>query len=240
MHAGRLRVEYAQDAATRAATPRLVAVAQRVNAGARRHNSRGDSADRVYRHHAVDHGEFAPISTKATVARVVASRTGHERHRELDPASTRLVRRTTKWSGAQWIVRRLLDRDVAATRSLALRRRLCQRPADVRALPGQRGRGQPDARFAAFPHLAGLDHRRASARRGFAEVAARLLAAAQPMNRQRIFVWRSRWRSTRAISRSRLARFSYALLAAAVRAELGRELLHRRAMNQPSTPPATS
>ncbi len=174
---GRLQVEYAQDAATRERNAaRLADVAQRVQREVPGATLARDSAGRVT-DIAVDHSEFARLD-EAAIARVVALM-----HAEGMNATVSSIHVNgwfgthDKWSGAQWIVRRLLDRDVAAERERWLyvgdstndQLMFEHFPASVGVANLMR--------FAAQLHTWPAWITAGERGRGFAEVAARLLAA---------------------------------------------------------------
>ncbi len=177
MHAGRLQVEYAQDAATRAHNAaRLVAVAQRVQREVPGATLARDSAGRVT-DIAVDHSEFAHLD-EAAVARVVALMQAEGMNATVSSIHVNgWFGAHDKWSGAQWIVRRLLDRDVAAERARWLyvgdstndQLMFEHFPASVGVANLMR--------FAAQLHTWPAWITAGERGRGFAEVAARLLAA---------------------------------------------------------------
>lgn len=116
MDGDQLRIEYAQGEAERAANAlRLRAAAARVLREVPGTVLARDSAGRVT-DIAVDHGEFAHLD-EPQIERVVAVM-----HAEGMEASVSSIHVNgwygghTKWSGAAWIVRRLLERDLEAER----------------------------------------------------------------------------------------------------------------------------
>ncbi|WP_298827956.1 HAD-IIB family hydrolase [uncultured Piscinibacter sp.] len=111
-----LHVEYAQDDATRSHhAKRLTEVAQRVVREVPGATLSRDSAGRVT-DIAVDHSEFAHLD-EAAVARVVALMKSEGMNATVSSIHVNgWFGEHDKWSGARWIVRRLLDRDVAAER----------------------------------------------------------------------------------------------------------------------------
>lgn len=117
MHEGRLCIEYAQDEPTRTHNARRLAeVAQRVVREVPGATLASDSAGRVT-DIAIDHSEFAHLD-EAAIARVVALM-----HSEGMNATVSSIHVNgwfgdhDKLSGARWIVRRLLGRDVEAERA---------------------------------------------------------------------------------------------------------------------------
>ncbi len=174
---GRLQVEYAQDAATRERNAaRLAEVAQRVQREVPGATLARDSAGRIT-DIAVDHSEFAHLD-EAAIARVVALMQAEGMNATVSSIHVNGWFGThDKWSGAQWIVRRLLGRDVAAERERWLyvgdstndQLMFEHFPASV---------GVANLlRFAAQLHTWPAWITAGERGRGFAEVAARLLAA---------------------------------------------------------------
>jgi HAD superfamily hydrolase (TIGR01484 family) len=117
MHDGaRLRVEYAQDAATRARNAeRLRRVAARVQAEVPGATPARDSAGRVT-DIAIDHAEFARLDA-AAVAQVVALMQAEGMTATVSSIHINgWFGEHDKLSGARWIVRRLFGRDLDAER----------------------------------------------------------------------------------------------------------------------------
>src|SRR5262245_58023699 len=110
--AGELRVEYAQDPATRQANARqLEAVAERVLREVPGATPARDSAGRVT-DIAIDHSEFVRLDAP-TIARVVAIMHGEGMNATVSSIHINgWFGDHTKLSGARWIVRRLLQRDL--------------------------------------------------------------------------------------------------------------------------------
>lgn len=111
---GRLVVEYAQDAATRAANAeRLRAVAARVLAGVPGATLARDSAGRVT-DIAIDHAEFAHLDA-AAIAQVVALMQAEGMQATVSSIHVNgWYGDHDKWSGARWIVQRRLGRALEA------------------------------------------------------------------------------------------------------------------------------
>jgi HAD superfamily hydrolase (TIGR01484 family) len=109
---GRVCIEYAQDDATRQANAgRLREVAQRVLREVPAATLARDSAGRVT-DIAIDHGEFAHLDTP-TIERVVAIMRGEGMNATVSSIHVNgWFGDHTKLSGARWIVRRLLGRDL--------------------------------------------------------------------------------------------------------------------------------
>lgn len=116
MHEGRLRVEYAQDEATRMHNARRLAeVAHRVVREVPGATLARDSAGRVT-DIAIDHSEFAHLDD-AAIARVVALMQSEGMSATVSSIHVNgWFGDHDKLSGARWIVRRLLGRDVEAER----------------------------------------------------------------------------------------------------------------------------
>ena len=116
MRDGRLHTEYAQDEATRSRNARrLAAVAQRVLHELPGTTLARDSAGRVT-DIAVDHGEFAQLD-EARIAQVVALMQSAGMNATVSSIHVNgWFGEHDKLSGARWIVRRLLGRDVEAER----------------------------------------------------------------------------------------------------------------------------
>ncbi len=161
---GKLVTEYAQDESTRAANAvRLEAAAERVLREVPGSTLARDSAGRVT-DIAIDHSEFAHLEP-AQIAQVVAVMRAEGMNATVSSIHVNgWYGEHDKLSGARWIVGRRLGRDARRRdRALGLRRRLDQRPADVRPLPAQRRRRQPAALRRQPDGLAGLPDRAASA-----------------------------------------------------------------------------
>jgi len=111
---GAVRIEYAQDAATRRANARrLQQVARRVLHDVPGSTLARDSGGRVT-DIAVDHSEFASLDA-LTIERVVAIMRGEGMHATVSSIHINgWFGEHSKLSGARWIVRRLLRRDVDA------------------------------------------------------------------------------------------------------------------------------
>ncbi len=116
MHEGALQREYAQDAATRTHNAkRLGEVAQRVLREVPGATLARDSAGRVT-DIAVDHSEFAQLD-EAAIGRVVALMKAEGMNATVSSIHVNGWFGThDKWSGARWIVQRLLARDLEAER----------------------------------------------------------------------------------------------------------------------------
>lgn len=116
MHDGSLRIEYAQDEPTRTHNARRLAeVAQRVLREVPGATLARDSAGRVT-DIAVDHSEFARLDD-ATIARVVALMRSEGMNATVSSIHVNgWFGDHDKLSGARWIVRRRLGRDVDAER----------------------------------------------------------------------------------------------------------------------------
>jgi HAD superfamily hydrolase (TIGR01484 family) len=112
-----LRIEYVQDAATRAAnTARLGQVARRVLRELPGTTLARDSAGRVT-DIAIDHNEFAHL-TAGQIAEVVALMRAEGMHATVSSIHINgWYGEHDKRSGARWIVRRLLQRDLDAERA---------------------------------------------------------------------------------------------------------------------------
>ena len=112
--AGHLQVEYAQDETTRSRNAqRLRAVAQQVLRDVPGATLARDSAGRVT-DIAVDHAEFAHLSP-TDIRRVVALMQAHGMHATVSSIHINgWFGNHDKWSGACWIVQRLLGRDLGA------------------------------------------------------------------------------------------------------------------------------
>lgn len=116
MRDGALRIEYAQDEATRARNAqRLVQVAQRVQREVRGATLARDSAGRVT-DIAIDHSEFTRLD-EAAIAQVVALMRAEGMHATVSSIHVNgWFGDHDKASGARWIVRRLLGRELDAER----------------------------------------------------------------------------------------------------------------------------
>ena len=133
---GGVRVEYAQDAEpTRARQRRAPARGRRAHAAprcpARRWRATAPAASPTS---PIDHSEFAHLDAGARSTEVVALMRAAGMNATVSSIHVNgWFGAHTKLSGARWIVRRLLGRDLdAELDALGLRRRLDQRPADVR------------------------------------------------------------------------------------------------------------
>ena len=177
MHDGSLRIEYAQDEPTRAHNARRLAeVAQRVLREVPGATLARDSAGRVT-DIAVDHSEFAHLD-EAAIGRVVALMRSEGMNATVSSIHVNgWFGDHDKLSGARWIVRRRLGRDVDAERERWLY--VGDSTNDQRMF----GHFPLGVGVANLMHFADQLHTwpawiTAGERgRGFAEVAARLLAA---------------------------------------------------------------
>ncbi len=117
MHAGRLRIEYAQDEPTRKSNARrLTEAAQRVLREVPGATLARDSAGRVT-DIAIDHSEFAHLD-EAAIGRVVALMRSEGMNATVSSIHVNgWFGDHDKLSGARWIVRRLFGRDVEAERA---------------------------------------------------------------------------------------------------------------------------
>ena len=117
MHEGALRIEYAQDEATRTHNARRLAeVARRVVREVPGATLARDSTGRVT-DIAVDHSEFAQLDD-AAIARVVALMRSEGMNATVSSIHVNgWFGDHDKLSGARWIVRRLLGRDLEAERA---------------------------------------------------------------------------------------------------------------------------
>ncbi len=116
MESGTLHTDYVQDEATRARNAkRLAEVAQRVQREVPEATLARDSAGRIT-DIAVDHGEFAQLSAEC-IERVVALMRAEGMNATVSSIHVNGWFGThDKRSGAQWIVQRLLGRDVESER----------------------------------------------------------------------------------------------------------------------------
>ncbi len=177
MHEGSLRIEYAQDEATRVRNAtRLAEVAQRVLSEVHGATLARDSAGRVT-DIAVDHSEFAHLD-EAAIARVVALMQSEGMHATVSSIHVNgWFGDHDKLSGARWIVHRRLGRDVEAERA----RWLYVGDSTNDQLMFEHfplGVGVANLmRFAAQLHTWPAWITEAERGRGFAQVAQRLLAA---------------------------------------------------------------
>lgn len=117
MHEGTLRIEYAQDEPTRTRNARRLAeAAQRVIGEVPGATLARDSAGRVT-DIAIDHSEFAHLD-EAAIARVVALMRSEGMNATVSSIHVNgWFGDHDKLSGARWIVRRLLGRDVETERA---------------------------------------------------------------------------------------------------------------------------
>lgn len=114
MRGGELQIEYAQDEATRTRNAqRLAAAARRVLREVPGSTLARDSAGRIT-DIAIDHSEFAHLD-EAAIARVVALMQDEGMNATVSSIHVNgWFGDHDKWSGARWIVRRLLTRDLDA------------------------------------------------------------------------------------------------------------------------------
>ena len=117
MRGGELQIEYAQDEATRTHNAqRLAAAARRVLREVPGSTLARDSAGRIT-DIAIDHSEFAQLD-EAAIARVVALMQDEGMNATVSSIHVNgWFGDHDKWSGARWIVQRLLGRDVQAERA---------------------------------------------------------------------------------------------------------------------------
>jgi HAD superfamily hydrolase (TIGR01484 family) len=110
---GLVRIEYAQDAATRAAnTQRLQAVAQQVLAQVPGAMLAQDSAGRVT-DIAIDHSEFTQLPAEAIANVVALMRSAGMQATVSSIHINGWFGSHTKWSAAQWMLQRLFGRELA-------------------------------------------------------------------------------------------------------------------------------
>ncbi|MBS0434961.1 MAG: HAD-IIB family hydrolase [Proteobacteria bacterium] len=117
MRGGELQIEYAQDEATRTHNAqRLAAAARRVLREVPGSTLARDSAGRIT-DIAIDHSEFAHLD-EAAVARVVALMQDEGMNATVSSIHVNgWFGDHDKWSGARWIVQRLLGRELEAERA---------------------------------------------------------------------------------------------------------------------------
>ena len=117
MRGGELQIEYAQDEATRTHNAqRLAAAARRVLREVPGSTLARDSAGRIT-DIAIDHSEFAQLD-EAAIARVVALMQDEGMNATVSSIHVNgWFGDHDKWSGARWIVQRLLGRELEAERA---------------------------------------------------------------------------------------------------------------------------
>ena len=134
-----------QDDGRRAATPNACAVRRLPGRDGRAGARLASPASAGPTDIAVDHSEFRHLPPKR-IAQVVDLMPGRRTSRHGGSIHINgWIGAHSKWTGAQWMLRRLFGRRAMRRSTVGLRGRQRQRPADVRALPARRGRRQPTA-----------------------------------------------------------------------------------------------